>query len=452
MSINDETSASLSTTKIEQKLELFTNRYQFIRIFAEYLNEELPRQKILFFYGDGGNSKTLLLNFLREKCCKHFPPDIWHRLKAKSDVELASQIEQETWDYTRIPSVIHDFGQQPIGDDRPQDPFYGLLLLRRNLEGYGLRFPLYSYACIWYLYRTGKLEKAKQLLPAEEIDLLSTLVDFLSQNSWASLLKVGLNILGKHWSQQLTMLFQRRGLPKEDIERIHTMKPETELINELPLLFAADLNAIMQQPKVPPRIVLFFDTHEAFWGNQRDLQGEQLFYPDEWLRQLLKSLILESGIVVVVAGRDQPSWTDAPKDTKIPPFDFELYRKLGQALDFDATKPAFEILIGFPFVWKEEQRGKGWYRIHELLRRLDYDEDSKDTKHRAHQVLEQHYREIGEVAEAIYHAICQDWQRGIDEWLEVFNIELERSNYEQCRTLLKIRNELSLNWLESPNQ
>ena len=53
-------------------LQYFTNRHKFTRQFVEYLNNELPPTKILFFHGDGGNGKSLLLKFLRENCCKHF--------------------------------------------------------------------------------------------------------------------------------------------------------------------------------------------------------------------------------------------------------------------------------------------------------------------------------------------------------------------------------------------
>ena len=32
-----------------------------------------------------------------------------------------------------IPAIIHDFGLPPIGNNRPQDPLYVLLMLRRNM-------------------------------------------------------------------------------------------------------------------------------------------------------------------------------------------------------------------------------------------------------------------------------------------------------------------------------
>jgi tetratricopeptide (TPR) repeat protein len=46
------------------------------------------------------------------------------------------------------------------------------------------------------------------------------------------------------------------------------------------------------------------------------------------------------------------------------------------------------------------------------------------------------------VAEVIYHANRLDWQRGVNEWVEKFKEALEQSRYEQCRSLLEVRNEL----------
>lgn len=49
-----------------RKLQLFTDRHKFTRLFAEYINEDPPRSTILYLHGDGGNGKSLLLKFLRE--------------------------------------------------------------------------------------------------------------------------------------------------------------------------------------------------------------------------------------------------------------------------------------------------------------------------------------------------------------------------------------------------
>jgi tetratricopeptide (TPR) repeat protein len=126
-------------------------------------------------------------------------------------------------------------------------------------------------------------------------------------------------------------------------------------------------------------------------------------------------------------------------------FDEDLYIKLGAGCHFQASSANFEILTSFSFVWKEPQRGEKWYRIHDLLRRLDADRDNQKTR-RAHEVLEGYYRELGNVAEAIYHANRLDWERGGKEWVEVFDEALCLSRYGECESLLAVRGEL---WIKS---
>jgi tetratricopeptide (TPR) repeat protein len=126
-------------------------------------------------------------------------------------------------------------------------------------------------------------------------------------------------------------------------------------------------------------------------------------------------------------------------------FDEDLYIKLGAECHFLASRANFEILTSFSFVWKEPQRGEKWYRIHDLLRRLDSDRDNDKTR-RAHEVLERYYRELGKAAEAIYHANRLDWERGVYEWVTVFEEALELSRYGECESLLAVRSEL---WIKS---
>ncbi|MGK7953031.1 MAG: tetratricopeptide repeat protein [Xenococcaceae cyanobacterium] len=124
-------------------------------------------------------------------------------------------------------------------------------------------------------------------------------------------------------------------------------------------------------------------------------------------------------------------------------FNYQIYKHLGQALDFAATQPDFEILTEFSFVWQDEKHGEDWYRIHDLLRRL-YRENPQETTQRAHSVLEAYWREKGNISEAIYHANCLDWEEGLTEWVEVFEEALRLSRYDLCRALLEVRSELNI--------
>ena len=568
MSINKNNS---SNSKGNRALQLFIDRHHLIKHFAEYINNDPVTEKILFFYGDGGNGKSLLLKYLRTKCCNRFDKKIWQEIFNKKDLKLLANdiaIPNNTNDFVKVPAILHDFGQAPNGDDKPQDLFYGLLMLRRNIGieasklKYKLRFPLFDFACVWYLHQKHQLskEKWKELFPHEEFDFIMQMVDTLSETSWGAIANSLFDVVSKKFGTNFYLIFQQRGLKEEAIEEIRDMDLDTELIFELPRLLAEDLNSAMSQQNrkdIPERLVLFFDTHEAFWGSQRNVADYRYFQQDKWLRYFLAELEFSHGIVVVVAGREVPRWKDADeydipqeyldiqlvnylsendareylrragiskevlqqnaidyssaRENQIHPFllglcadvilqgkqgldkldinadfskkakllinrllkyvdkeveyavhalsacrsfNYEIYKLLGNELEFQFSKTRFNILTEFSFVWEAQERGEDWYRIHDLLRRLDYEEDNETTR-QAHEVLEKYYREKGKVAEAIYHANRLDWERGVEEWVDEFEKALKLSRYDECRVLLEIRNELVIQddfWLAYVSQ
>jgi hypothetical protein len=336
MSISEKIGQQQSLTEKHRALQHFTNRNELTRRFAEYLNDDHPHERILFFYGDGGNGKSLLVKFLQENCCKSFSADIWQELKAKTNAEVADFIQNVTdWecDFKPVPAVLLDFDQKPIDDDRPQDPFYGLLMLRRGLVSaaarleYKLNFPLYEFACVWYLKQKGKLtnELLNKLFPTTELFFGSGIITAVKEiykivkstelviplSFLPSLASNILSIIAKYLGEDLTLYLRGWGIKQEHIQKIMQLDSDKELIHALPGLFAEELNITMQRPDAPPRIVLFFDTHEAFWGDWRNRGEARFFMQDEWLRALLAQLELSRGIVVVVAGREIPRWAEA---------------------------------------------------------------------------------------------------------------------------------------------
>lgn len=105
MSIDDEELNSEFSSE-DRKLELFTDRYEFTKLFAEYLNDDPPRQKILYFHGDGGNGKSLLLKFLRIQCCKRFSRQKWQELKAIPHDRVAEVAEIGHSNVTRVKFIL----------------------------------------------------------------------------------------------------------------------------------------------------------------------------------------------------------------------------------------------------------------------------------------------------------------------------------------------------------
>ncbi|WP_293346453.1 MULTISPECIES: hypothetical protein [unclassified Microcoleus] len=558
----------------DRKLQLFTDRHEFTQRFASYLNDDPSPAKILYFFGDGGNGKSLLLKHLEYHCCKRFSPQVWQQWRALPEsraAEVANFVRHaEPKTYTPIPAVRHDFGLIPIKEDKPQDRFYGLLMLRRNVaeaaKKYKFKFPNYDFACFWYLLNKGESDATlNQLFPNDLIDFLTPVVETFAGFPVVSQVAAGLKLIDKFGGIKRTMkLIQTRlGVSDEKADEIRHKDIDTELIDCLPKLFAGDLNAAMTGRNKPDRLVMLFDTHEKMWDEKRNSQGATFWYQDEWFRRLLRALDYKLGIVVAVAGRDCPvtqlRWPNAPKfpipedyidaqlvwhlspadardylhkveidkadladavikyasvnpddsweNLQVHPFylglcadvvlaerrrgvellssdfaripklenktaeltdrllsyvdrevrsavhsltacrafDQDLYVKLGGGCHFQASSANFEVLTGFSFVWKSEKRGDNWYRIHDLLRRLDAERDNPKTR-RAHEVLEGHYREVEDAAEAIFHANRLDWLRGVKEWDKVFNGALNKSRYGQCKSLLGVREEL---WIKS---
>ncbi len=540
-----------------RKLQLFTDRHKFTRLFAEYLNDDPPRSTILYWHGDGGNGKSLLLKFLRENCCKFLSPEVWSELKAKPDAEFVQEIQRvknRNQGVKLIPAVLHDFEPLPGEDKRYQHPFDGLLLLRRNLAkkaeelGYQLKFPFYDYACVLYLYKQGKsVQEIRKLFPLSEIaGLIAPLVDVITQNPVGTFGKAVLDIFAKDLGEKFNFHLQKLGLNESEIEKIRNLDPERELIENLPRWFAQDLNAAIAQNDKLPRLVLFFDTHEAFWGEPRNM-SKTSFQRDEWLRCLIKGLKRELGIVVVVTGREKPQWFEANK-FKIPledlqtdeieclskadagvylkkagvldaglvevlinnasvaadkahpfylglcadgvaaaarrgiqqiaadlpnilidksadlmnrllryadediqdavhalsacrAFNRNIYLKLGDDLHFNPSAASFRCITSFSFVSHEVQEYENLYRISGLIRRLNYQENNEITSE-AHRILEEYYQQQGDVVEAIYHAICLDIDKGMDDFFRVYDSANEQGDFRLCQRLVEIENEL----------
>ena len=333
MSISDPTSQKASLTQLNRALRHFTDRHELTLRFAEYLNDdELDPHKILFFYGDGGNGKSLLLKFLLENCCKRFPLETWTELKTKTHPEIVEFIKTITdWesDFQFVPATLLDF-ESPARSSRPEQPqdnFDGLLILHNQLItnavrlGYKLSFPLYEFACILYLQKKGKLtnESVNRLFPSPELfasklavflikELPNALAAHILPGFLASLTSSSWNIITQDLGGDLSLYLQGRGLQKKDFQRITELDPDAELIVALPNFFAEDLKVAMQREGAPEKLVLFFDTHEAFWGEGRNQGSARFFKQDEWLRCLLSQLLELPQIVIVMAGREIPQW------------------------------------------------------------------------------------------------------------------------------------------------
>ncbi len=326
MSIDNDLQPSASITEGDRALDLFTDRYSFTRLLAERLNDP-PSKEILFFHGAGGNGKSLLLKYLRTKVCKGLTAEQWQRAKPKKDDELAKALEElQPTECLPVPTALLDFAQGASGDKgRDSDPFYGLVRIREELAAatagtpYRLKFPLHTYGCFLYLHKSNRLSEVDSLFPFEEAGLIKDFVELFQPLPGVGIGLSALGLVNKYSGDRLTHYKRRFGLDEAAVQRLQGMDAESELILELPRLLAQDLNVAMGRADAPERIVLFFDTHEAFYGAARD--HAKNFFRDGWLRRLLRRLDTETGIVVVVSGRDKPRWAEAGAhelNTQIP--------------------------------------------------------------------------------------------------------------------------------------
>jgi len=113
------------------------------------------------------------------------------------------------------------------------------------------------------------------------------------------------------------------------------------------------------------------------------------------------------------------------------------------------TTPAFTRLTRFSFIWRTEQHGQGWHRVHDLVRRLMHERGVEETV-RAHVVLEEYYRQraasgdASALVEAIYHANRVEPERGVEEWASALTDALHYGQYGMCVALLTLRADLSI--------
>jgi hypothetical protein len=204
-----------------------------------------------------------------------------------------------------------------VGENRPQECFSALFMLKQQLAQYRIGTPRFDFAAVTYLHKLGfdLGRRLPELFPRGELAIALDLADALLP---IQMMQVGQDLFGA-LDRRLDDVFTRRRvqrrLPKADAEEILSLAPEPDLIEQMPRLFAADLRGALEEKARHPRVVLLFDTHEAFFGeaiaDPEALLHADVLMRDEWLRRLLGHLPLEAGVVAVVAGRTRPAWASA---------------------------------------------------------------------------------------------------------------------------------------------
>jgi ADP-ribosylglycohydrolase/tetratricopeptide (TPR) repeat protein len=353
VSIFDETGEGRSVTR-DRSLRLFTNRYELTRAFARRLNEDPSSKTVMFFFGLGGNGKSLLLRHLENRCCYRLASSEWEEISSYADELLVDAIAKAPSSES-LPVAYLDFGARPVGENRPQEALPALFMLKRQLADHKISFPRFDFASIVYLHKSG-LEISKrleELFPASELEFATEVARALLD---LPVLRIGLNLLeivNRHFGDSLKRRSLQLRVADETAAEILALPPEPDLAEGLPRYFADDLGDALAPTGDHHRIVLMFDTHEAFFGEGVADDPDSLLHAgenarDEWLRSLLGSLNMDGGMVAVVAGRARPRWAKATR--KAIPERFLEYRTVEPLTVADADAYLENVGISDPAV------------------------------------------------------------------------------------------------------
>ena len=298
-------------------VRLFTNRFERSRDFAARLNDDPPRQTISFYVGVGGNGKTALLRSFQSRCCYRLPADQWEEVRSYPDEFFVDSLSQAPG-AELVPTTFLDFGAQPSGANHPREAFTALFMLKRQLAKFQIETPRFDFAAIAYLHKSGGDVKAaiNELFPPSELAAAGSIADaFLNLPVFQVSVALFETVRGR-LDNLLSQRRIKRGVPREVVDTVVSLVPEPDLIEALPRFFAEDLRETLAAKKRPSRIVLLFDTYEAFAGEIGPAGRRRIadHGGPRWFRSLLGNLPLADGVVVVVAGRTDPQWSDAAID------------------------------------------------------------------------------------------------------------------------------------------
>lgn len=313
---------------------LFVNRVNELMNFMELVHDDSATvSKTRYFHGEVGIGKTFLLDFLRNKLC-YFQD--WNFLKNKAQLavgpELLRVLTREDFDKgspKKLPVAYLDFSSAPSSTLTPQSTLPALLSLQHQLAEDGLRFPHFVYASMLFLVRNG--EAGKELwnkgLPNDEMNLAQQTLSAISGEEvpFANLARAMIKVTEKIFGAKIGEKLRERKMDPDELKGLHSLdsrKPSL-IEDELPRLFAKDLRHALTN-SAHLRVLLFFDSHDAFWGvGEREI-SEYLFHArDEWFRRLLIHLKPEKKILVLIAGEEPPAWDQALLHP-IPKADVEL--------------------------------------------------------------------------------------------------------------------------------
>jgi tetratricopeptide (TPR) repeat protein len=256
---------SVADRILDRKADMYTGRQAEIDVFFDCLHmKESDEYKVLSYYGVGGIGKTELRK------------ELMKRIKNNSTVDFA-YLNFETKEYQQVEKALVHL-RTVIGAE------------------YRVPFTLFDAAYIIYMKKTNS-----------KISLNQTTLPFIEEGSWlADAVSISEELPYLALVPKLIEMISNRlknTFSKEDKEKIQAFErlEEHELLELLPVIFAEDLDKYIVKSR--RYFVLFIDTYEALWTDQRMKAYE--FGVDEWVRELVAQL---PNVLWVIFGREPIDW------------------------------------------------------------------------------------------------------------------------------------------------
>jgi hypothetical protein len=163
------------------------------------------------------------------------PPGEWKRLRRLPHSELPAALAGVA-KTAQVPVARIDFGARPVGENRPQECFSALFMLKQQLAQYRIGTPRFDFAAVTYLHKLGfDLDRRlPELFPRGELAVALDLADALLP---VQVMQVGQSLFGavdRRLDDVFTRRRVRRRLPAADAEEILSLAPEPDLIEQLP--------------------------------------------------------------------------------------------------------------------------------------------------------------------------------------------------------------------------
>jgi hypothetical protein len=78
----------------------------------------------------------------------------WERVRRLPEADLPGALDGAA-KAARVPVARIDFGARPVGENRPQECFSALFMLKQQLARHHITTPRFDFAAVTYLHRWG---------------------------------------------------------------------------------------------------------------------------------------------------------------------------------------------------------------------------------------------------------------------------------------------------------